>query len=342
METASFDYFLPEELIASSPILNRTDSRLLIDSKPIQHKHFFDFIEFVNKDDLIVMNNTSVLPARVFGQKKTGGKFEMLLERLLDSRTALVQIKSSKAPKNGTILKVKKNQMETEIECMGRDSIFFKVDLKMDSKVFFNNFGQIPLPPYIKRNPNHMDKLRYKTVYENIDNQASVAAPTAGMHFSDLQIEKLKEKKIDIVFLNLNVGAGTFRPVTSKKIIDHKIHEEYINVSKDVVRKVKETKSKGGNVIAIGTTTLRAIETVFFNDLDEYSGLTDIFIIPGFKFKAVDKLITNFHLPKSSLLMLVAAFIGYERMKELYEVGVRERYRFLSYGDAMFLNKNEI
>ena len=223
--------------------------------------------------------------------------------------------------------------------CKERKEGFIVVDFQEDPKKIFNSLGNTPLPPYIKRKIEIEDRQRYQTVYENKDYQESVAAPTAGLHFDNLLLTNIEKIGAKIRYINLTVGAGTFQPVKAENIEDHKIHSEYISVSKELVTEIINTKKIGGNIIAVGTTSLRAIETVFSKKLDQFDGLTDIFIYPGYKFKAVDKLITNFHLPKSTLLMLVAAFIGFDRMKELYEIAIKKRYRFLSYGDAMFLTR---
>jgi S-adenosylmethionine:tRNA ribosyltransferase-isomerase len=223
--------------------------------------------------------------------------------------------------------------------CKERKEGFFIIDFQEDPKKIFNSLGNTPLPPYIKRKIEIEDRHRYQTVYENKDYQESVAAPTAGLHFDNLLLRNIEMIGAKVRYVNLTVGAGTFQPVKAENIKDHKIHSEYISVSKELVTEIINTKKIGGNIIAVGTTSLRAIETVFSKKLDQYEGLTDIFIYPGYEFKAIDKLITNFHLPKSTLLMLVAAFIGFDRMKFLYEIAIKERYRFLSYGDAMFLTK---
>ena len=339
MKTIEFDYNLPEELIASYPSKDRTKSRLLIDANPEEHRIFSEIDKFINKDDLLILNNTSVLPARLFGKKETGGEVEVFLERIIGETTALVQIRSSRSPKPGTVIIVENSEHSYRLFCKERNDEFFIVDFQEDPKKIFNSLGVTPLPPYIKRKIEIEDRYRYQTVYENKDYQESVAAPTAGLHFDNLLLRNIEKIGAKIRYINLTVGAGTFQPVKAENIKDHKIHSEYISVSKELVTEIINTKKIGGNIIAVGTTSLRAIETVFSNKLDQFDGLTDIFIYPGYKFKAVDKLITNFHLPKSTLLMLVAAFIGFDRMKELYEIAIKKRYRFLSYGDAMFLTR---
>ena len=339
MKTIEFDYNLPEELIAAYPSKDRTKSRLLIDSNPEEHRIFSEIDKFIKKDDLLILNNTSVLPARLFGKKETGGEVEVFLERIIGETTALVQIRSSRSPKPGTCIIVENNEHRHKLLCKERKEGFFIVDFQEDPKKIFNSLGKTPLPPYIKRKIEIEDRHRYQTVYENKDYQESVAAPTAGLHFDNLLLRNIEMIGAKIRYINLTVGAGTFQPVKAENIEDHKIHSEYISVSKELVTEIINTKKIGGNIIAVGTTSLRAIETVFSKKLDQFDGLTDIFIYPGYKFKAVDKLITNFHLPKSTLLMLVAAFIGFDRMKELYEIAIKKRYRFLSYGDAMFLTR---
>ena len=339
MKTIEFDYNLPEELIATYPSKDRTKSRLLINTNPVEHRIFSEIEKFINQNDLLVLNNTSVLPARLLGKKETGGEVEVFLERIIGETTALVQIRSSRSPKPGTHIIVENSEHSYRLFCKERNDEFFIVDFQEDPKKIFNSLGVIPLPPYIKRKIEREDSHRYKTVYENKDYQESVAAPTAGLHFDNLLLRNIEKIGAKIRYINLTVGAGTFQPVKAENIKDHKIHSEYISVSKELVTEIINTKKIGGNIIAVGTTSLRAIETVFSKKLDQFDGLTDIFIYPGYEFKAVDKLITNFHLPKSTLLMLVAAFIGFDRMKELYEIAIRERYRFLSYGDAMFLTR---
>lgn len=339
MKTTKFDYSLPEELIATYPSKDRTKSRLLVDANPEEHRIFSEINKFIKKDDLLILNNTSVLPARLFGKKETGGEVEVFLERIIDETKALVQIRSSRSPKPGSLIIVENNEHCYKLLCKERKERFFIVDFQDDPKKIFNSLGNIPLPPYIKRKIEIEDRHRYQTVYENKDYQESVAAPTAGLHFDNLLLRNIENIGAKIRYINLTVGAGTFQPVKAENIVDHKIHSEYISVSKELVTEIIDTKKMGGDVIAVGTTSLRAVETVFSKKLDQFNGLTDIFIYPGYEFKAVDKLITNFHLPKSTLLMLVAAFIGFDRMKYLYEIAIKERYRFLSYGDAMFLTR---
>ena len=337
MKTSDFDYQLPEELIAYYPVDSRSSSRLLVNIDKIEHRIFKDISDYFEKDDLLIINNTSVLPARIFGKKETGGTIELMLERLLDDNKALVQIRSGNSPKVNT----KMFFDSYEAICIDRIKNFFIVQFHETPINIFNDIGHVPLPPYIRRENEKIDKERYSTVYENKDLQNSVAAPTAGLHFDKDLISKIHKLGVNIVNINLAVGAGTFQPVKSKHVKDHKIHEEYIEVGDRAFELVMKTKEKGNKVFAVGTTSLRAIETAFIKGKG-FSGYTDLFIYPGFKFKAVDMLITNFHLPKSSLLMLVSAFIGFEQMKQIYSVALKEKYRFLSYGDAMLLKKYEV
>ena len=338
MKTSDFDYNLPEELIAEYPLESRSASRLLIYNNEIEHKFFKDILDYFDEGDLLVLNNTSVIPARIFGKKDSGGQVEVMLERFMENNKALVQIKSGNSPKIGTRIFIE----NYETMCVDRKDNFFILKFEDDPVEVFNSIGHIPLPPYIKRIDEELDKLRYATVYENKDLQNSVAAPTAGLHFDEELLDKIKKKGLDIVNINLSVGAGTFQPVKVDEIKDHDIHEEFVEVEPHIIDKVKKTKAKGKKVIAVGTTAARALETAFLNHDKGFKGYTKLFIYPGFEFKAIDLLITNFHLPKSSLLMLVSAFIGFKNMKNIYQIAIEKKYRFLSYGDAMLLKKNEI
>jgi S-adenosylmethionine:tRNA ribosyltransferase-isomerase len=339
MKTSDFNYHLPDELIANYPLEKRSLSRLLVFQDNIEHILFKDIIKYFNKGDLLVVNNTSVIPARIFGQKESGGSVEVMLERIMENNQALVQIRSGRSPKIGSFL----NLDSYNVQCIDRKDNFFILQFDCPPIDIFNKIGHIPLPPYIKREDEDLDKERYATVYEDKELQESVAAPTAGLHFDDELLNSLKKVGVKLATINLSVGAGTFQPVKVENIKDHNIHEEYLEVSKDLIKLVNETKSAGNKVFAVGTTATRALETAFIHgDKNGYEGYTKLFIYPGYKFKAVDKLITNFHLPQSSLLMLVSAFIGYDNMRHIYKTAVDKKYRFLSYGDAMLLEKNEI
>jgi len=339
MKTSDFNYDLPEKLIANYPLDKRSSSRLLVYKDQIDHKTFIDIINYFEEGDLLVVNNTSVIPARVYGNKESGGSVEVMLERIMEDNRALVQIRSGRSPKIGTVI-----HLDTfKTECVDRQDNFFILQFDRSPIEVFNSIGHVPLPPYIKRPDEDLDKDRYATVYEDKDLQESVAAPTAGLHFDDELLSALKDLGVQMATVNLSVGAGTFQPVKVDRIEDHDIHSEYLEVSDEVVALVKATKKAGKKVFAVGTTATRALETAFIEDNDKgYSGYTKLFIYPGYTFKAVDRLITNFHLPQSSLLMLVSAFIGYDNMRNIYKTAVEKEYRFLSYGDAMLLKKNEI
>ena len=339
MKTSDFNYHLPKELIANYPLEKRSLSRLLVFQDAIKHVSFKDILKYFEEGDLLVVNNTSVIPARIFGQKESGGSVEVMLERIMENNKALVQIRSGRSPKIGSYLHLE----SYKVRCIDRKDNFFIIQFDSPPLDIFNKIGHIPLPPYIKRKDEDLDKERYATVYEDKELQESVAAPTAGLHFDNELLNSLKKAGVKIATINLSVGAGTFQPVKVDNIKDHDIHEEYLEVSNDVMRLVNDTKNAGNKVFAVGTTATRALETAFIHgDKNGYKGYTKLFIYPGYKFKAVDKLITNFHLPQSSLLMLVSAFIGYDNMKYIYKTAVDKKYRFLSYGDAMLLEKNEI
>ena len=339
MKTSDFNYDLPEKLIANYPLDQRSSSRLLVYKDQIDHKTFRDVINYFEEGDLLVVNNTSVIPARVYGNKESGGSVEVMLERIMEDNRALVQIRSGRSPKIGAVIHLDK----FKTECVDRQDNFFILQFDRSPLDVFNSIGHVPLPPYIKRPDEELDKARYATVYEDKDLQESVAAPTAGLHFDDELLNALKDRGVQMATVNLSVGAGTFQPVKVDEIEDHDIHSEYLEVSDEVVALVKATKKEGKKVFAVGTTATRALETAFIKDNEKgYSGYTKLFIYPGYTFKAVDRLITNFHLPQSSLLMLVSAFIGYDNMRHIYKTAVEKEYRFLSYGDAMLLEKNEI
>ena len=339
MKTSDFDYDLPESLIANYPTDKRTSSRLLVKTEKIEHKSFKDITKYFKEGDLLVLNNTSVIPARIYGNKESGGSVEILLERIIENNQALVQIRSGRAPKAGTIIILD----SYEVKCIDREDNFFILQFDRPPLEIFTKIGHVPLPPYIKRHDEDLDKNRYATVYEDKRLQDSVAAPTAGLHFDDELINDIKKLGVKIATVNLSVGSGTFQPVKADNIVDHDIHREFLEVSPEVVDMVYATKKSGCEVFAVGTTATRALETAFMDEeIKGYSGYTKLFIYPGYKFKAVDRLITNFHLPKSSLLMLVAAFIGYEKMMNIYKTAIEKEYRFLSYGDAMLLKYHEV
>ena len=336
MKLSDFDFELPELLIAQHPSPKRTDSRLLVRNDEFIDSHFSDLGLFLKPNDLLILNDTRVIPARLFGHKDSGGKVEVLIERLVSDHDALAMIKASRSPKIGSYI-ILENKVRLKI-CDKNDGIY-SVSFESDSILkTMNEVGHIPLPPYIDREDVKEDANRYQTVYAQ--KNGAVAAPTAGLHFDESLLSSLKEQGIDHTFLTLHVGAGTFQPVKVENIESHKMHSEYYEVSQESVDKIVRTKAMGGRIIAVGTTAVRTLESIALNgELLSQKGETDIFIYPGFEFRIVDVLITNFHLPKSSLLMLVSAFIGFDEMHKTYQHAIKEQYRFFSYGDAMLLER---
>jgi len=336
MKLSDFDFELPELLIAQHPSPKRTDSRLLVRNDEFIDSHFSDLGLFLKPNDLLILNDTRVIPARLFGHKDSGGKVEVLIERLVSDHDALAMIKASRSPKIGSYI-ILENKVRLKI-CDKNDGIH-SVSFESDSILkTMNEVGHIPLPPYIDREDVKEDANRYQTVYAQ--NNGAVAAPTAGLHFDESLLSSLKEQGIDHTFVTLHVGAGTFQPVKVENIESHKMHSEYYEVSQESVDKIVKTKAMGGRIIAVGTTAVRTLESIALNgELLSQKGETDIFIYPGFEFLIVDVLITNFHLPKSSLLMLVSAFIGFDEMHQTYQHAIKEQYRFFSYGDAMLLER---
>ena len=341
MRRQDFSYELPDELIARRPTETRTGSRLLVLDGPsgeLAHKQFPDLLNLVAEGDLMVFNNTRVIPARVFGQKASGGKLEILAELILDAHSILAHVRSSKAPKPGSTIIL---QDGTEVEMVARHEALFELRFPADSTALdvLENIGHMPLPPYIDREDEADDKERYQTVYGT--QKGAVAAPTAGLHFDDALLAKIKDKGVQQAFVTLHVGAGTFQPVRVDNIFEHHMHSEVMHVSQDVCDLIKATKAAGKRVIAVGTTSVRCLETAAQNGaVEPYQGDTDIFIYPGYQYKVVDALVTNFHLPESTLLMLVSAFAGYKHTMNAYQQAVAQRYRFFSYGDAMFITHN--
>ena len=336
MKLSDFDFDLPKSLVAQYPSKSRTDSKLLVLRDILVDSTFSQLGDFLKPNDLLVLNDTKVIPARLFGHKDSGGKVEVLVERLVNDHEALVMIKSSRSPKIGSYI-ILENKSRFII-CDKKDGIY-TVDFGSFSIVnVLNEIGHIPLPPYIDRVDDNEDHSRYQTVYAK--NDGAVAAPTAGLHFDELLLSSLEKKGISRAFITLHVGAGTFQPVKVEDIEGHKMHSEYYEISTETIDKIEQAKAIGGRIIAVGTTAVRALESASVNGkLINQKGDTDIFIYPGFKFQTVDAMITNFHLPKSSLLMLVSAFIGFDEMFETYRHAIKEQYRFFSYGDAMLLEK---
>ena len=336
MKLSDFDFDLPKSLVAQYPSKSRTDSKLLVLRDILVDSTFSQLGDFLKPNDLLVLNDTKVIPARLFGHKDSGGKVEVLVERLVNDHEALVMIKSSRSPKIGSYI-ILENKSRFII-CDKKDGIY-TVDFGSFSILnVLNEIGHIPLPPYIDRVDDNEDHNRYQTVYAK--NDGAVAAPTAGLHFDELLLSSLEKKGISHAFITLHVGAGTFQPVKVEDIEGHKMHSEYYEISTETIDKIEQAKAIGGRIIAVGTTAVRALESASVNGkLINQKGDTDIFIYPGFKFQTVDAMITNFHLPKSSLLMLVSAFIGFDEMFETYRHAIKEQYRFFSYGDAMLLEK---
>lgn len=335
-----FYFDLPEALIAQKPTEKRRDSRLLVveESAQLHDKQFSDLLAFIKPNDLLVFNNTRVIPARLFGEKSTGGKVELLIERMLGDQRALCHIRASKSPKPGTKLIIER---AFEVEVIGRDGALFEVAFAAEKTPleWLESYGHMPLPPYIERADEAEDKERYQTVYGQ--RPGAVAAPTAGLHFDKPMLEAIQQKGANIGFVTLHVGAGTFKPVQVDDIREHVMHAEWIEVTPGLVEQVERARKAGGRVIAVGTTSVRCLESASKNGvLQAMTGDTDIFITPGYEFQQVDVLLTNFHLPESTLIMLVSAFIGYEPTIQAYRHAVEQKYRFFSYGDAMLLIKN--
>lgn len=337
MKTSDFSYELPEELIAQYPLSDRDASRLLCldaDGKK-SDKTFRSIGDYLKPGDLIVLNDTRVIPARLFATKETGGKVEIMLERIRDDRTLLVQLRASKSPRQGSKLLLDEN---ISFEVLGRSGDMYLLNYNGEELLIdvLNRLGHMPLPPYINRDDESEDQERYQTVFS--DKPGAVAAPTAGLHFTQEVLNELKEKDIDNTKLTLHVGAGTFQPVRVDDVSEHKMHSEYARVPADVVKSIHQTKNNGGRVLAVGTTVVRSLETAAKSGvLTSFEGDTDIFIYPGFKFNVVDMMLTNFHLSESTLLMLVCAFAGKENIMNAYQHAIEEKYRFYSYGDAMLI-----
>lgn len=345
---SSYDYHLPPELIAQNPVSPRDESRLLVVNSPHTHHHclFKELSQWLNKGDLLVVNNTRVIPARLYGKKTTGSPIEILLLEQQELHRWLCLVKPGKRFKMGTELEF---SLPPESDPQGcytlRATVVDRDDatggrvlqfIVPEGQNFYHcleKLGQVPLPPYIHESSAQFE--RYQTIYA--EKEGAVAAPTAGLHFTDRVFADLKTKGIEVETITLHVGIGTFRPVEVENITEHKIHAEWAEITPETVAKIKETKARGGRVIAVGTTVTRTLETLGQKNLEPFTGKTDLFIYPGYEWKVVDGLITNFHLPKSSLMMLVSALITRERLLEVYQIAIEEKYRFYSFGDAMLL-----
>jgi S-adenosylmethionine:tRNA ribosyltransferase-isomerase len=345
MKLAEFRFDLPEHLIARYPTPERTASRLMHlegDSGTIRHCQFTDIIDLVNTGDLLVFNNTRVIPARLLGKKSSGGKVEVLVERILDEQRVLAHVRASKAPKVGSQLLF---ESSIEVEMIARHDALFELRFNTDEPVLavLEKYGHMPLPPYIDRPDEDSDKERYQTVYNQVP--GAVAAPTAGLHFDQAILQRLKQKGVNIAFVTLHVGAGTFQPVRVDNILEHKMHAEYAEVSQSVVDAILATQAAGKRIVAVGTTSVRSLESAAQAanqaklPLQPFFADSSIFIYPGYQFQIVDALLTNFHLSESTLLMLVSAFAGKQHIFNAYQQAIEQQYRFFSYGDAMFLEK---
>ncbi len=342
MKKSDFQFDLPAELIAQVPLPKRSASRLLVvdaSSAHLRDLHVVDLPSLLRENDLLVFNDTRVLPARLHGHKQSGGAVEILIERITGAHEARAQLGVSKKPRPGGRIVLRDG---TEVEVLGRDGEFFSLrfDTVEPLEKVLMRLGRMPLPPYIEREADRFDAERYQTVFAR--EAGAVAAPTAGLHFDEALLHAIAARGIDFGYVTLHVGAGTFQPVRAERIEDHTMHREWLNVGADLVEKIRRTRARGGRVVAVGTTVVRALESALRNgEVAPFAGETQIFIFPGYRIRSIDALITNFHLPESSLLMLVSAFAGRERMLDAYRHAVAQRYRFFSYGDAMLIWPNE-
>lgn len=339
LQLKDFDYHLPEELIAQLPSAERGGSRLLtLDAAGhVSDRMFADLPQLVRSGDLLLFNNTKVIKARLFGAKASGGQVEVLVERVLGEHEVLAQVRASKSPKPGSRLTLGDRW---QVEVLGRRDDMFHLAFLSERPVLdiLEDSGRLPLPPYIAHDPDAQDETRYQTVYAT--DPGAVAAPTAGLHFDQEMLQRLQAMGVDIAYVTLHVGAGTFQPVRVERIAEHRMHSELYSISADTVTKLEQARARGGRITAIGTTTLRALEAAAQSGaIVAGSGETDIFITPGYRFRVVERLLTNFHLPKSTLLMLVSAFAGVDSVRAAYAHAIQQRYRFFSYGDAMLLDR---
>ena len=338
MFISDFDYALPEALIARYPARERRDSRLLVVDDGVRDLGFADLPSLLRAGDLLVFNDTRVIKARLLARKETGGKAEILIERVAGDRSALAHVRASKTPKPGSRLTVEGG---AEAEVTGRDGDLFTLEFSVDILPYLDRHGEVPLPPYLERDADEDDVERYQTVYAR--DPGAVAAPTAGLHFDSAMLEETRVMGVRHAHVTLHVGAGTFQNLRDEHIEENRLHAERVEVPASCVAAVNETRAAGGRVIAVGTTSVRSLECASAGGtLLPFKGETDLFILPGYEFRSVDAMITNFHLPQSSLLMLVAAFAGKDRILGAYEHAVRENYRFFSYGDAMFLTPDQV
>ena len=339
MRVSDFQFELPDRLIARHPLPERRSSRLLCLDGPsgeLIHRQFSDLLDYLRPGDLMVFNNTRVIPARLFARKATGGQLEVLVERVLDDHRVLAHVRSSKSPKPGSRIVLEDDSGAT---MLARHDALFELEFDEPVLPLLERIGHMPLPPYIDRPDESADRERYQTVYAQ--KAGAVAAPTAGLHFDNELLQAIEAKGVATVQVTLHVGAGTFQPVRVERLEDHHMHSEWLEVSQQVVEAVNACKARGGRVVAVGTTSVRSLESAAREgQLKAFSGDTDIFIYPGRPFHVVDALVTNFHLPESTLLMLVSAFAGYRETMAAYQAAVDNDYRFFSYGDAMFIPRN--
>jgi S-adenosylmethionine:tRNA ribosyltransferase-isomerase len=348
MKKSDFHFDLPPELIAQAPLAERSASRLLVVPPApaesalaaLEDRTVRDLPSLLQPGDLLVFNDTRVIPARLFGQKATGGRVEILIERLLPGNEARAQVGASKSPKPGSRIAL---DAGGEAEVLGREGEFYHLRFHVDDSLesWLLHAGRLPLPPYIQREPGRDDLERYQTVFAK--EVGAVAAPTAGLHFDEALLAALRERGVEFGHVTLHVGAGTFQPMRAEDVRDHHMHSEWLNVGAELVAQVRRTRERGGRVVAVGTTVVRALESAMrrlddgSRELQPFAGETQIFIFPGYRIRSVDAMVTNFHLPESTLLMLVSAFAGKDRVFEAYRHAVEQRYRFFSYGDAMLL-----
>ncbi len=340
MQVSDFNYELPSQLIAKHPTPIRSASRLMhLDAVTgnISHYQFSDLPGLLEADDLLVFNNTRVIPARLYGKKETGGQVEILIERILDTHSVKAQVRSSKSPLPGSEIILENSYVKVQVK--GRGEPFFELVFPDPGVTqITNELGHVPLPPYIDRDDEVVDRERYQTIYASRD--GAVAAPTSGLHFDQTLFAELEQKQVRRAEVTLHVGAGTFQPVRVDKVEDHQMHAEWLQVNQEVCSAVSDCHAAGGRVVAVGTTSVRSLESASASGhLDPFEGDTDIFIYPGYEFRSVDAMITNFHLPESTLVMLVSAFAGKENIKQAYNVAIQESYRFFSYGDAMLITR---
>jgi S-adenosylmethionine:tRNA ribosyltransferase-isomerase len=340
MKLEDFDYVLPPELIAQAPARERAGSRLLhLDGTTgsLRDLRFSDVVHRIETDDVLVLNDTRVIKARLLGRKVSGGRIEVLVERVLSRDEVLAQMRVSHPPREGSRIVLADALHATVMERRGR-FVRLRFENCEDVLDVLDRYGAVPLPPYIEHAPEESDAERYQTVYARFP--GAVAAPTAGLHFDEALLAAVRERGVTITYITLHVGAGTFQPVRSSDLAEHEMHSEWYSVPQQTVDAIRRARERGGRVVAVGTTTLRALETAAAAGLEPGTGETKLFIVPGYRFLAVDRLITNFHLPKSTLLMLVSAFGGFENIRRAYRHAIAERYRFYSYGDAMLIDRS--